>query len=153
AGGNPLLVTEILRAGQRNPLGTLGSEDAIPDSVRLIASKRIAAFAPECQRLVTVAAVVGLTFVIHLLAGGVSVTSEEVNDLLTEARSDGLIEFEGPRSVRFVHGLLHSAAYEQLSAVQRSHWHLRIGSCLAQRLEHGSVVNAAEVAYHLLRAG
>lgn len=64
-----------------------------------------------------------------------------------------MVGLNEPGSGHFVHDLVRDAVYELIPPGERSAWHERIGSVLAELAERGRDVDVAEVAQQLLLAG
>lgn len=157
-GGNPLLVSELIRAlseqlsleGAR--MGTAPAA-TVPASIRAITAERLVGCSSACQRLVAVAAVLGTRFGLDALADVVEMDLGAAREVLVDAETIGVLEFPEPGTGRFVHELLRDAVYDRLSSAERCRWHERAASVLANFARRGRSVAPAEIAHHLLLAG
>jgi class 3 adenylate cyclase/tetratricopeptide (TPR) repeat protein len=140
SGGNPLFLRELVASS----LGA-GSVASLPESVEAVILSRIDTLAPEDRFLLRNASVLGSVFELDLLE---EVLSEELSDVANLARWEQLAEFvawDGAGTVRFLHDLFRTAAYEGLSFKRRREVHARVGRALESR---GS--EAALLALHFL---
>jgi hypothetical protein len=157
-GGNPLLVSELIRPlGEQPPLEGNRSGSAfgatVPASVRAITAERLFGCNSACQRLVAVAAVLGTRFGLDALADVVEMDLGTARGVLVDAETIGILEFPEPGSGRFVHELIRDAVYDRLSSAERSGWHARAASVLTNFARRGRAIAPAEIAHHLLLAG
>lgn len=113
AAGHPLFLEQLLRAAK-------AGQSALPGSVRGLVAARIEGLAPDCQRAVHAAAVLGVRFTVGAL-----------RHLLADPQCDpapletaGLIATEG-EECRFAHALIRDAVYESLLGSVRRDLHRR----------------------------
>jgi hypothetical protein len=153
-GGNPLLVTELVRLLAERPLLEMNALCAgVPATVRAITAERIAGFGPACQRLLSAAAVLGTRFGLDVLAAMGEVDFAAVRDDLAEAEAADLLEFSEPGAGRFVHELIRDAVYERLAPAERRGWHECAASVLVAMAQRRRDIAPAEIAHHLLLVG
>jgi tetratricopeptide (TPR) repeat protein len=140
SGGNPLFLRELVASS----LGA-GSVASLPESVEAVILSRIDTLTPEDRFLLRNASVLGSVFELDLLE---EILAEELSDVANLARWEQLAEFvawDGAGTVRFLHDLFRTAAYEGLSFKRRREVHARVGRALESR---GS--EAALLALHFL---
>ena len=153
-GGNPLLVSELIRAVRDQPARDSSVFGAtVPASVRAITAERLLGCSAACQRLVSLAAVLGTQFGLDALADIAQVDLGSVREALIDAETIGILEFPAPGTGRFVHELIRDAAYDRLSSAERRRWHAQTASVLTTFAQRGRNVAPAEIAHHLLLAG
>jgi class 3 adenylate cyclase/tetratricopeptide (TPR) repeat protein len=136
SGGNPLFVRELVSA-------SAGAKDlaALPDSVEAVILSRIDTLAPEDRFLLRNASVLGSQFELEVLA---EVLAEELADVADLGRWERLAEFimwDDAGSVRFVHDLFRTSAYEGLSFKRRREVHSRVGRALESRGAEASLLS------------
>lgn len=180
--GNPFFVAEILRHltesgaisqgsdGQwelRTPIADLG----LPHSLREVVCRRVERLGDELEQILTVAAVVGLTFDVELLDLLVDGDEEELLDALEGALKASVL-VESPQRAgrfRFAHPLIKHAVYDAIGATRRGRLHRRVAEALEQlcRTDSGERLvaefledtvgsaggSAAILAYHWREAG
>lgn len=180
--GNPFFVAEILRhltesgaisqgsGGQwelRTPIADLG----LPHSLREVVCRRVERLGDELEQILTVAAVVGLTFDVELLDLLVDGDEEELLDALEGALKASVL-VESPQRAgrfRFAHPLIKHAVYDAIGATRRGRLHRRVAEALEQlcRTDSGERLvaefledtvgsaggSAAILAYHWREAG
>jgi DNA-binding CsgD family transcriptional regulator len=148
-GGNPLLVTELLRALERKgATGVAADLDhvrrAVPATITRTVIARLRRLEPAALALARAVAVLGdrsqLTRV-AALAGVTPVQAAEQHAVLART---GLLERE---ALRFVHPMLLTAVHADLVGGERSLWHRRAARLLA---DEGA--RPQEIAVHLLQA-
>ena len=148
--GNPLFVDEVVRllAAQGRLVGLEDAgRPAIPPTVREVIAQRLAHLPEACTDLLMRAAVVGREF--SLLTLG-RVAGDEPLDVLDPAlAAHVVVEVPEVRGrLRFSHGLIRDALYEELPPGQRSRTHRRIGEVLERVYAPDPDTHAAELAYH-----
>jgi class 3 adenylate cyclase/tetratricopeptide (TPR) repeat protein len=124
AGGNPLFVLELVRAGHA------GSLEELPESIERLVAMRIDRIDPAARMVLRQAAVLGPTVDLALLdavresegAGPVG------GDVLVELTD--LLEPCSPGSLRFRHATFRDVAYEGLPFARRQHLHRTVGHLL-----------------------
>ncbi len=137
-GGSPLHARALL---DQLPAGAF--DDATvplpaPRSFAMLVAARLAGSAPEAERLVAAASVLGMHVPVELAAAVAGV--EDPLSALEQAMASGLLE-EHPAEpgVCFPHPLVQAAVYRQLGPARRAVLHLRAAECTedeAVRLRH-----------------
>jgi predicted ATPase len=167
--GNPLFMTQVVQLMAQE--GDIKSEVAtgrqrwdirIPAGVYDAIGRRLDKLSEGCNRVLTVASVIGREFELRLVErldsntssnSGQSLASEELLEAVEEALAARVIE-ELPQSVgryQFSHVLIQNTLAQRLSTVRRARLHQRIAETLEE--QYGSEVesHAPELAYHLPR--
>jgi predicted ATPase len=120
--GNPLYLTEMARwllQDNRLQLSSRADRDVaamrIPEGIREVVGRRLNRLSPSCNRLLKIAAVIGRTFWLDLLAKLAPESSQEaVLSALEEARSAYIIEeLAQPGHFQFSHALIRETLYEE----------------------------------------
>jgi tetratricopeptide (TPR) repeat protein len=137
AGGNPLFVTELVNALQRDGSIQLGLDDTaelttvgIPPSLPLLILHRLSFLAPATLELLRVASVLGSSFAVTDLSLVVGRPTAGLLAALEEATAAGILEQRG-ELLGFRHDLIREALYEDLAAPVRQGLHLDAGRALA----------------------
>jgi tetratricopeptide (TPR) repeat protein len=142
--GNPFFVGQVLRHLVES--GAVVLEDGrwvrtatadrigIPEGVREVISRRLAALDDESNAVLAVAAVIGRDFDAELLTEATEVDAERVLDALETAEQGRLIEAT-PGRVRFtfVHALVRSTLYDEIPTTRRLRLHRRVAQVLEPR--------------------
>jgi tetratricopeptide (TPR) repeat protein len=157
--GNPFFVKEVvsLLASERR-LEQGGSAVswtvAIPQSVRQVVGRRLDQLSEACNRVLTIASVIGRDFGVDVLERIAGIQGDPLLEVLEEATGARVVG-EVPRAIgsyRFSHALIRETLYEELNATRRVRLHRQIGEaleeCYASRLEP----HVAELAYHFAEA-
>ena len=155
--GNPLFLTEILRAYAAT------SQIQSTDTIRDVLARRVAMLPTGTDRTLTVGALCTDGFTEDLLAAVTDCSVEEILDQLDAALSARLIEEDpdDPEAFRFAHALIADALTEPLSRPRRARYHTAIATSLeslgasAEKLAHHflagsgaeSLAKGAEYAY------
>lgn len=122
AGGNPLFLEELLRAG------AAGTDEALPDSVQGAVASGLDRLPAVDRRLLLHATVLGIEFDVETFAG---IAGEPVPNADALARRwSGLVESAGPNRMRFSSQVVHDVAYERLSFRKRRELHGRAGEAI-----------------------
>ncbi len=160
--GNPLFVQEVVRylaeeglirredgrwrSSRETPL-----EMTIPEGLRDVIGKRLSLLSTDCNRLLSVASVIGREFALDILRRVANVSEEVFVGALKEAVQMSVLEERselGSIRYRFTHAFFRQTMYEELIAPQRLKLHQQVARSLetqyAKRLEE----HAAELAEH-----
>lgn len=114
SGGNPLLVWELARH-----LAAGGDLAAVPRSVRSSVEIRLDRRTSWCRDAVRMAAVIGRTFSVGLVATATGRSAEACLEAVDEAEAAGLVEPAGRAGeYRFVHALVRDAVEAATPAVE-----------------------------------
>jgi AAA ATPase domain len=159
-GGNPFFLGEVVRllaAGD-----TLASLDErtgdpllrIPEEVRALIRRRVAALPREAVATLRLAAVIGREFDLHLLRRASRLSPARLTAVLAEAAAVGLIAEVAatPRRYSFTHDLVRETLYGDLPLGRRVELHHTVGRLLESA--HGENVDPylSEIAHHLFLA-
>jgi tetratricopeptide (TPR) repeat protein len=160
--GNPLFVQEVVRylaeeglikredgrwrSSRETPL-----EMTIPEGLRDVIGKRLSLLSADCNRLLSVASVIGREFALDTLRGVANISEDVFVNALKEAVQMSVLEERsqlGSIRYRFTHAFFRQTMYEELIAPQRLKLHQQVARSLetqyAKRLEE----HAAELAEH-----
>jgi len=164
--GNPFFVEEVFRHLVEE--GRLVDEKGgwqqglrpedlhVPDSVRLVISRRMARLSQDTRRVLTTAAVIGRSFSIVLLENLEATRPDAVLDAVEEAEQARVVAAEPgghePR-YRFVHELMRQTIAETLSLPRRQRLHARVAEAIERTHPNALEANASAIAMHLYQAG
>lgn len=161
--GHPLFLEETLRllidSGVPQGVDTAGDDTRllmkIPTGVREVIGKRLNRLSVPASRLLSIAACIGRTFDLQLLAQLEADKSEdELLQALEEALTQHLIEaVPDTQQFRFGHALIRETLYDEMLAVRRARLHLRIGEMLEQHRGSDAAAMLPQLAYHFSEAG
>ena len=161
--GNPLFVQEVLRylieAGiisrekgrwlstRETPL-----EMSIPEGLRDVIGKRLSRLSEECNRVLSVAAIIGREFPLDILHRVAGVPDNEVFAALEEAKVLAIIEEHtsvgAAVSYRFTHAFIRQTLYEEIIAPRRIRLHQQVGQALEEVYTKRLEEHATELAEH-----
>ncbi|HEU4999079.1 MAG TPA: AAA family ATPase [Lapillicoccus sp.] len=147
-GGNPLFVGEIGRLAAARGLDGVG--DVLPTSAVATISRRVARLSQPASDVLGAAAVAGPVVDGALLARVLPLAPADVQVLLDEAVTAGLLTTEPDRRLVFAHALVRDAVEAGLPESRRRQLHLEIARAL---LAGPGSPGEAEVAHHLAAAG
>ncbi|MDR6860144.1 AAA family ATPase [Variovorax guangxiensis] len=161
--GHPLYLEEILRLMMetRAPqaVGSVTDDPRllmrIPTGVREVIGKRLNRLSVSAGRLLSIAACIGRSFDLDLLAQLEADKSEdEVLLALEEALAVRLIEpVPKTQQFRFSHALIRETVYDEMLGLRRVRLHLRIGEMLERRCGLDDSTVLPQLAYHFSEAG
>ena len=161
--GHPLFLEETLRfmmeGRNAQAFGSMSHDPrlltAVPSGVREVIGKRLNRLSTSATRLLSIAACIGRSFDLDLLAQLEADKSEdEVLLALEEALAVQLIEaVPKTRQFRFSHALIRETLYDEMLGLRRARLHLRIGEMLEQRHGSDDSMALAQLAYHFSEAG
>jgi predicted ATPase len=151
AAGNPLFVTELLGALDREQMITIAGGQAevadltVPPALRLTILRRISFLAEGTLQALRFASVLGTGFTLADLAEVTGRSAADLSMKLAEPLRARVLEDDGTR-LRFRHDLIRDAIYQDLPASVRGALHREAGQRLA-----AAGAPAAQVAEHLAR--
>ncbi|MBK9181114.1 MAG: AAA family ATPase [Acidimicrobiales bacterium] len=153
--GNPFFASELLHhlasTGQLEQALTGAADHRMttPDSVHDVVAQRLSRLAPGTHEMLTLAAVIGPTFDVGLLATVVDRDADDVLDVLEEVARAGIVVEVGVDQFAFVHAIVRTSMLDELSASRRARAHRRI----AEALEARGAEQFDELARHWQLAG
>jgi DNA-binding CsgD family transcriptional regulator/tetratricopeptide (TPR) repeat protein len=162
--GNAFLVCELWRALVETDSVVVGGDGvrlarpldelATPESVREVASRRLARLYPETTELLELAAVAGADFRLDLLRDAAGLSEAGLHAALDEALRSGMVEelHEPGLIFRFAHELVRRALYDRLSGLRRAELHLRVGEALERAHAQDPIRTLPGLAYHFAAA-
>ncbi len=157
--GNPLFldgIVRLMRAQGEHLVSERSSSSGmqLPEGVREAIRVRLSALSEQCNRLLAIAAVIGLEFDADFLQRVSGSGLDAVIDTLDEAQREGIIvALNGvPGRPRFSHGLIGETIYDNIPTAARIRMHQRI----ARKMEASYAANLdshlAELAHHYRQA-
>jgi class 3 adenylate cyclase len=153
--GSPFFAGELLRhlatTGQLEHAadGAAGDQLPVPDSVHDVISQRLGRLPDGAQEVLTLAAVIGPTFELDLLAELLGRGADDVLDLLDEVCKAGFVAEVGIEQFGFAHAIVRNALLDDLSATRLARAHRRV----AEALEARGAEQFDELARHWRLAG
>jgi class 3 adenylate cyclase len=153
--GNPFFMNEIVRllvseGRLERPDEVKSWSVTIPQSVREVVGRRLDHLSEECNRVLTVASVIGREFGLDVLQRVTDASDDSLLELLEEAIGARVVA-EVPRTVGrygFTHALIRETLYEELGRTRRIRLHRQIGGALEALYQSKVEPHLAELAYH-----
>jgi class 3 adenylate cyclase len=164
-GGNPFFVREVLR--HLRDQGAIGQDASgrwrlekgavalgIPRSVREVVGQRARRLGREAVRALSVAAVIGRSFELELLARVLDVDEHDLLDMLEGAVTASLLResTERPGTFTFTHALIEHTLYDDMSAARRARLHERVGQALEELCGDDPGSRIGQLAHHFAAA-
>jgi len=157
--GNPLFVQEVVRylveeglmTQKGRPTRDTPLEMSIPEGLRDVIGKRLSLLSPECNQLLSVAAVIGREFPLDTLKDVADTKEDAFVNALKEAVQLSVLEERsqvGTVRYRFTHAFFRQTLYEELIAPQRLQLHQQVARSLEKQYEKRLEEHAAELAEH-----
>jgi predicted ATPase len=161
--GNPLFVQEVVRYLTEEKLlvtsgGKMKTSDItriemnIPEGLRDVIGKRLTNLSEECNKVLSVAAVIGREFRLDVLEKVAGITEEEVYNALEEAKGAAIVEERSAVGVaityRFAHAFFRQTLYEEIIAPRRIRLHQQVAQTLEFIYKNRLSDHAAELAEH-----
>jgi len=161
--GNPLFVQEVVRylteekllvrAGDKMvATSTTSLEMSIPEGLRDVIGKRLSSLSEECNRLLSIAAVIGREFRLDVLQKVSDLSEDEVLTSIEEAKRVAIIEERSAVgtaiSYRFAHAFFRSILYEENIAPRRIRLHQQVARALEEVYANRLQEHASELAEH-----
>ena len=154
--GNPLFVGEIVRllVAEKRLGKPAAAPLAIPQSVREVIGRRLRHLPDECNRLLTLASVLGREFDLAALAAVSGLEPDAILELLDEAIEARVVSVV-PGAIgrmRFAHALIRDAAYHRLTTSRRVQLHRQVGEALEVLYSSDLDPHLAELAHHFFES-
>ncbi len=153
--GNPFFVHEVVRLLQSD--GRLDNPDLveswsveIPQGVRQVVGRRLNSLSEDCNRVLTVASIIGREFSLHILARASELNENQLLELLEEAEDARILAETDtrPGHFRFSHALVRETLYEEVRTTRRVRLHRQIAEVLETIYKDQIEVHLPELAYH-----
>ncbi|UCB43892.1 MAG: protein kinase [Dehalococcoidales bacterium] len=161
--GNPLFVQEVVRyiveeglisreGGQWRATRDTPLEMSIPEGLRDVVGKRLSGLSQECNRILSIASVIGRDFRLAVLQKVAGVSDDELFAALEEAKGTAVVEERSmvgaAVTYRFTHAFFRQTLYEEIIAPRRIRLHQQVGQALEGVYEKRLEEHAAELAEH-----
>ncbi|MEE8518001.1 MAG: AAA family ATPase [Dehalococcoidia bacterium] len=165
--GNPLFVQEVMRylveegllardEGQLQRAGEEPLANRIPEGLRDVIGKRLTRLSDLCNKVLSIAAVVGRDFPLRVLQSVAGVPEDQLYDALKEATAVGVIEDRTDMgagvSFRFTHAFFRQTLYEEIFAPERLQLHHQVGTALEEAYAGALEGHATEMAEHFAQS-
>jgi len=165
--GNPLFVQEVVRylveeglisreEGRWRPMGETPVEMRIPEGLRDVIGKRLSLMSPECNRLLSIAAVIGREFRLDVLQRVADTSEDELLAALEEAKNAAVLEERSSVGVGaafcFTHAFFRQTLYEEMFTPRRIRTHQQVGRALEEVYARRREEHAAELAGHFAQS-
>ena len=157
--GNPFFVNEVVRLlvtdGRLEHPETVKSWSvSIPQGVREVVGRRLDHVSAECNRILTIASVIGREFGLDALERVAGIAGDRLLEVIEEAEAVRVL-VEVPRTMgrySFSHALIRETLYEELSTTRRVRLHRQVGEALEALYGAHPEAHLAELAYHFFEA-
>jgi tetratricopeptide (TPR) repeat protein len=161
--GNPLFVQEVVRylveegvftrdKGRWQAKGDTPVEMRIPDGLRDVIGKRLSSLSESCNKVLSIAAVIGRDFRLEVLQKVAGMIDEEIFKALEEARKAAVVEERtgagATVNYRFAHAFFRQTLYEEIIAPRRIRLHQQVARALEEVYKNRLEEHAAELAEH-----
>jgi len=161
--GNPLFVQEVVRYLTEEKLlvrsgGKLVTSDSatlqmnIPEGLRDVVGKRLSNLGEECNRIMSIAAVIGREFRLDVLRKIADISEDDLLTSIEEAKNIAIIEERSTVGAtvtyRFAHAFFRTILYEENIAPRRIRLHQQVARVLEEVYRSRLHEHAAELAEH-----
>src|SRR6266852_3590277 len=162
--GNPFFATEMLQhlketgaiarvsgmTGRTIEIGDLGLSEGIKEVI----GQRLSRLSDACNRLLSIASVIGREFDATLLEAIADLPGSEPLDAIEEATRAQLVSESQEVSGRFefMHALIRETLYSELSSPRRVRLHRRVADAIERLTQDMPNPPLAELAYHFSHA-
>ncbi len=162
--GNPFFIGEMLRhlseTGalaqlQAAPAGGMSASAlSLPEGIKEVIGRRLSRLTDDCNRILSLAAVIGREFDVELLEGLGDLPEDRLLDAIDASVQAQLI-FEVPHRAgrfSFAHALIRETLYSELTTARRVRVHRRVGEAIERLSQQRSDPPLADLAYHFVQA-
>ncbi|HEY91003.1 MAG TPA: protein kinase [Dehalococcoidia bacterium] len=161
--GNPLFVQEVLRYLKEGGIftGDYGSwqqatqtpiEMAIPEGLRDVIGRRLSLLSEECNRILSVASVIGREFRLDVLQKVTDAPEDELFAALEEAKGAAVVEERSAMGAavtyHFAHAFFKQTLYEEIIAPRRIRLHQQVAQVMEKVYTKRLEDHATELAEH-----
>jgi len=161
--GNPLFVQEVVRylteeklltreSGRLQTSSDTALEMSIPEGLRDVIGKRLSNLSIECNKVLSIAAVIGREFRLDVFEKVAGITEDEIYKALEEAKGAAIVEERSALGAtityRFTHAFFRQTLYEEIIAPRRIRLHQQVAQTLETVYAHRLTEHAAELAEH-----
>ena len=156
--GNPFFTTEVMQLlsdrGELAESSESGPQGIrIPEGVREVVGQRLNRLSPDCNLVLSTAAVIGREFTVDLLGRLIEyLTGDRLLEVLEEALAARLIEEPSVGRYQFTHALIQETLADEMSLTRRVRLHARIAETLETLYGPEIEAHAAVLAYHFAQA-
>ena len=162
--GNPFFATELLQHLKETGAiarvgGMMGRTIEIADlglseGIKEVIGQRLSRLSEACNRVLSVAAIIGREFDATLLEAIADLPVSELLDAIEEATRAQLVSESKEVSGRFefMHALIRETLYNELSSPRRVRLHRRVADAIERLTENMPNPPLAELAYHFSQA-
>ena len=157
--GNPLFIIESVRSQQEprrqpsNPLTQSSGQVALTPKVYAVIQFRLTQLSPEAREAAELAAVIGRSFNIALLAQASQQAEGDVVRALDELWRRRIVRERAAAQYDFSHDRIRDVAYEEMGSVRRRVLHLRVATALERQLSDDLENRNTQLAIHYHAAG
>jgi predicted ATPase len=143
--GNPLFVVETARAG------IAPGPQPLPSTMKAVIATRLAQLAPPARDLVQVAATIGRSFTVEVLAHAGDGDEDALVRGLDELWQRQIVREHGDNTYDFSHDRIREVAYGEMSAARRRLLHRRVAAALEVVYAEGLDAVSGQIAAHYER--
>ena len=149
--GNPLFVIESVRA-MLSEAGGASSAAILPVKVQAVIHRRLARLSPPARELANLAAVIGRSFTLPVLAHAYGSDEDTLVRGLDELWQRRIVREQGTEGYDFSHDLIREAVYGAVSLARRRMLHRRVAEAMEKASNSGRP-SSALTAWHYEQAG
>jgi len=165
--GNPFFLCETVRLlAAEGRLEAKSSETpyevSLPQGVREVIGRRLDQLSDDCNRILTLAAVIGREFGVGVLEQTAGLPKDALLELLDEAARAQIVSHQASAEGRamplplghytFCHALIRETLYEELTGPQRVRLHRRVAEVLEATRAAATDSHLPELAHHFFQA-
>jgi DNA-binding winged helix-turn-helix (wHTH) protein/tetratricopeptide (TPR) repeat protein len=157
--GNPFFLNETVRLlSAEGPLDTTASrrswDASLPQGLRDVVGRRLEGLSEECNRVLTLASVVGIEFGFNVLERFADTGADRLLEILEEAvRSRVIAEsHELLGRYAFSHALIRQSIYEELSTPVRVRLHRQLGEVIEEIYRDAPEAHLDALSHHFFQA-
>jgi tetratricopeptide (TPR) repeat protein len=163
--GNPFFTEEVIKSLREEDV--IHREDnrweirdvskiEFPETVKSVVKARISRLDDECQKVLTMASLVGNEFTVDALQGVIGLDEDRVRRIMDELLKTGLLRHRvvrGEDICVFTDTIVRDVVYEEVGTFERKKLHGTVGTALEKTYAQKIDEHLGELALHFLESG
>lgn len=151
--GNPLFVVETIRSRMGKEGLEMRERQPLPPPISAVIRLRLAQLSPRAQAVASLAAIIGRSFTLAVLAAASSQSEEALVNSLEELWQRRIVREHGPGRYDFSHDRIREVASATMSQTRRQLLHRQVAHAIEKVYTHQLNELCGQLAFHWEAAG